>query len=175
MFFLIFAILMVGLLGWIFDRFLVDFRPPNPPKIDKKSIKKSTQQPNNQNSKNLKKHCVLQWFLLHRPCHVEAKNQPKWCQEPFQNSSQINTPTCIDFGTNLAPFWEGLGSQFEAKLAPDRSKSRSKKRSKKWSPFGSLLGTIFIDFGPNLGTKMEPKTPYLGAGISPRPPNLAPR
>ena len=114
-----------SLFGLIFDGFLVDFRPPKPSKIAPKSIKKSTQQANNQNSKNLKKYCVLQWFLLHRPCHVEVKNQSKCCQEPFKNNSQINTPTCIDFGTNLAPFWEGLGGQVGTKLAPNRSKSRS--------------------------------------------------
>ena len=120
--------------------------------------------------------------LLLRPCHVDVKNQPKWCQEPFKNNSQINTPTCIDFGTNLPPFWEGFGSQVGAKLAPNRSKSRSKKWSKKWSPFGSLLGAILVDFGLQLGGQsslgggkaLTFRTSFgvlvpLGAKMAPRP------
>ena len=35
------------------------------------------------------------------------------CQHPSENSSQINTPTWIDFGANLAPFWEGLGAKMK--------------------------------------------------------------
>ena len=37
-----------SLFGWIFHRFLEDFPFQNPPKINQKSIKNSTQQPNNQ-------------------------------------------------------------------------------------------------------------------------------
>ena len=105
------------------------------PQIIQKSIIKPTS-PTTKIAKNIKKHYVLQWFLLLRPCHVEAKNQWKLYQELFQTTSQINTLTCIDLGTNLAPFWKGLGGQVAAKLAQNRSKSRFKKWSTKWSPLG---------------------------------------
>ena len=65
--------------------------------------------------------------------------------------SQINTPTCIDFGANLDQFWEGFGRQDGTKLAPNRSQNRSSNQSSKRSPFGSLLGPILIDFGPQNG------------------------
>ena len=56
-----------------------------------------------------------------------ANLAPTWLPKPFKNSSEIDSPTCIDWGANLAPFGEGSGSQVGAKLAPNRSKSRSKK------------------------------------------------
>ena len=65
--------------------------------------------------------------------------------------SNQHTPTWIDFGANLAPFWEGFGGQDGAKMAPNRSKNRSKNQSKKWSPFGSHLDRFLIDFGLQLG------------------------
>ena len=54
-------------------------------------------------------------------------------RKPFKNSLKMDSPTCIDLGANLAPFWEVFGCQVGAKLAPNRSKSRSKKLSKKFT------------------------------------------
>ena len=102
--------------GWNLDWFVVGFRPSNPPKINKKSTKKSTQQPNSQNSKKYTKHIGFLYFLLLRPCHVTLKIQWKSSQHRSEKSSQINTPTWLDFGANLAPFWEGFGVQDGAKL-----------------------------------------------------------
>ena len=83
------------------------------------------------------------------------------------------------FETNLAPFWEGFGSQVGAKLAPSCFKNRSKKSSKKWSHFGSLLDRFLIDLGLQL---RRPRGSYemglgalgvilghLGAKMAPRP------
>ena len=79
-------------------------------------------------------------------------------KHPSKNTSQINTPTCIDFGANLAPCWEGFRGQDGAKLAPNRSKNRFPNPSKNWSHFGSLLERILNDFGLQLGPNLAPKT-----------------
>ena len=106
-------------------------------------------------------------------------------QHPSKNNSQINAPILIDFRTNLAPFWEGFGGQDGVKLAPNRSQNRSSNQSKKWSPFGWLLGPIFIDFGPQDGPQEGVKTfifesfwvswGHLGAKRAPRPPKTLQR
>ena len=114
-----------SLLSLNFDRFLLDFRPQNRPKIDQQIIP-TTQQPK---LKNIKKQLLFARFLLLRPGHVVVKSQRRLSQHPSKNSSQINTPTCIDFGADLAPFWKGVGGQDGAKLAPNRSKNRSSNRS----------------------------------------------
>ena len=72
-------------------------------------------------------------------------------QHPSKNNSQINAPILIDFRTNLALYWEGLGGQDGAKMAPNRFKNRSQNRSKKWSTFGSPQDRFLIDFGLQLG------------------------
>ena len=89
------------------------------------------------------------------------------------------------FWSQLEPILDGFGGQDRAKLAPNRSKNPSSNQSKKWSPFGSLLGAIFIDFGFDLGAKMEPKTlileprsaqdPQTWSQDGPRTSNLQPR
>ena len=55
-------------------------------------------------------------LLALRRCYVGYKIQYKTIQDPSKNNPQINTPTCIDFGANLAPFWEGLESQLGVKI-----------------------------------------------------------
>ena len=62
---------------------------------------------------------------------VRNKNVYKSIQQPSENRSQINTPTWIDFVTNLASLWKGLGSQDGPKLAPNRFKNDSPNPSKK--------------------------------------------
>ena len=86
---------------------------------------------------------------------------------------------------NLAPFWEGLGSQVGAKLAPNCSKNRSKNLSKKWSHVALIFCRILFEFGanlaPNIGRKMFVMLVYvgswshLGAKMAPGPPQEAPK
>ena len=84
---------------------------------------------------------------------IGTNRSPNRSKNYSKKISQIIIPTWIDLGTNLAPFWEGLGSQVGAKLAPNRFKSRSKKRYKKWSPFGSPQDRFLVDLGCNLPPK----------------------
>ena len=120
-------------------------------------------------------------FFRLRPCHVEPKNQQKCCQEPSKNTSQINTPTCIDFGTNLAPFWEGFGSQVGAKLEQNGSKSRSQKQSKNHHLLDRSWERFFEILGPNMPPKRGPQKLIfggflpLGAILEPRWPQDPPR
>ena len=102
----------------------VEVESKNRSKINQKSINKSSQQHNNQKLKNIKKTIGFLMFLATSAMYVVVKNQYEWCQHPSKNSSQINTPTCIDFGANLVPFWDGFGSHDGAKLAPNRSKNQ---------------------------------------------------
>ena len=99
-------------------RFFIDFRPPNPPKINQKSIKKSTQRPNNQHNKKM-------YFVLAgpvnscpRPCYVVYKIEEKMIPKSFQKQFSNQHQTWIDFAPNLAPFWEVSGGQDGAKFAP---------------------------------------------------------
>ena len=115
------------------------------------------------------------------------KNRYKWCQHPSKNSSQINTPTWIDFGPNLAPFWDGFGSQDRAKLAPNRCKNRSSKRSTKmitswiapksifnrfWAPNGPKMGVTNVYILDTLGSwgSLGPKMGQNGPKTPPRRP-----
>ena len=89
------------------------------------------------------------------------------------------------FEANLAPFWDGFGSQVGTKLAPNRSKNRSKKQSKNLSHFVSTFGRLLLDFGANLEPKSRRKMfvmlayvgswSHLGAKMAPGPPQDPPR
>ena len=83
------------------------------------------------------------------------------------------------FGANLAPFWEGFGSQVGPKLAPNRSQNRLKKLLKKWLHFGSLPDRFLVDFGLQHGRPRGSNEMlfgalwvvlgHLGAKMAPRP------
>ena len=116
-------------------------------------VKKSTQQPNNQNSKNLKKHCVLQCFLLLRPCHVEVKINKNAANNPskttLKSTSQLASilqPTWLHFGRVLGAKLEPSWHQIAPKVDP---KSDPKKRSPSRWPLDGFL----IDFGFQLGSQ----------------------
>ena len=114
-------------------------------------------------------------------CHATTKNQQNFSQDPINNSSQTNTPTCIDFGTNLAPFGEGVGSQDGAKLAPNRSKI-DLQIYQQFITFRVALGTNFDRFGaptwPRKGLTFVLQIrafEVLGANLGPRWPHDPPK
>ena len=74
----------------------------NPPKVGPRAIQNPSKLPSCHRS------CVLGLAEC-----AKRLNKQKWCQDPCKNKSQINTPTCIDFGTNLAHFGKVLGSKLE--------------------------------------------------------------
>ena len=64
-----------------------------------------------------------------------------------------STPTCIDFGTNLAPFWEGFGSQVGTKSLPKSMHKDIKKMITFWIALGTDFG---LQHGPVGGEKRVP-------------------
>ena len=113
--------------GWILAAFSNRKPSPNQPKSNQNSDL-TRRQP-----KNKKVYFVLAGPVESccRPCGVLSKNSEKSTQQPSKSSSQIIAPGYIDLGSNWAPFWEGLGLQVGAKLAPSCLKSRSNIPSKK--------------------------------------------
>ena len=165
----------------IFDPFLIDvwsicgrLSIKNQTQINQQIVS-TTQTTENPKMWNSMCFCIL---LLLRPCHVIAKNQEQMSEDPFKNSSQINTPTWIDFGSNLVPFWEGFGMQNSHRLAPNRSKIDLHIDQTNMKHVASLSGSIF---GPQMAPKrgaqksccgfFEP----LGAILGPRWPQVPPR
>ena len=93
----------------------MDFRSQSQPKINKKSIHKSIQQHNSLKANKLKKLLFLQYnrALGHlRVCSKIRVNRSNICYKtPLKSMLQVG----LSFGANLAPFWEGFGSQVGTK------------------------------------------------------------
>ena len=64
--------------------------------------------------------------------------------------SQIDALSCINFATNLAPFWNGFGSHFGSKLAPHWLQIAQKIDSKSHQTTDAMLYRILVDFWPIL-------------------------
>ena len=99
---------------------------------------------------------------------------PRWPQEaprgPKRPQDSLQDPFWSHFEANLAPFWEGFGSQVGNKLAPNRSKNRF---------ITSLLNRFLMDFGLQLRRPRGSNEigvgalgvilGHLGAKMGPRP------
>ena len=101
-------------LGSIFDRFLIDFRPQNRSKINQNSIKTSSQQHNNQKTKMLKNH----WFLQYN----RALGYVMLSTKINKNRPNIHQKTALkfmlQFWSILEPTWLYFGRVLGAKMGP---------------------------------------------------------
>ena len=75
----------------------------------------------------------------------------------MENRSQIDAVSCINFTTKLAPFWDGFGSHFGSKLAPNCSKNRFQNSSKKRCHVVEIFGRLLVDFGPKFDPNLRRK------------------
>ena len=80
----------------------------------------------------------------------DVEKSMKIVQTSIRKELSKQHPTWIDFGANLAPFWEGYGVQDGTKLDNIAPKIDLQIDQQKSSLFGSLLGPILIDLGPQL-------------------------
>ena len=112
--------------GSIFDRFLVDFRPPKRSKTNQNSIIKSSQQPNNQKVKNLKKTIVFfNVFGFPRG----SKIGQKWTRNRFENGLKLRCEKNTQIWPKNGPRWSQNGPKLGPCWAPKSfwARPRAKK------------------------------------------------
>ena len=117
--------ILFSIASWIDFRtnlhgFLIPKSTKNQSKFNQK-VNKTSQQPKN---KKVNNYSAGPMKSCPRPCYVVSKNRQKLYQHASENRSRIDALSCINFTTNLAPFWDGFGSHFGSKLPPNCSKNR---------------------------------------------------
>ena len=136
-----------------FDRFLVGFASPNPPKIDPKSMKNRSPNP------------LLSWlrslavFSSIFTLKSHASNPPNvvpvlhWLQFKRLRPFRVHVRVRFAFGPMLAPFWHQNWSKIDQNSGQKRHSNFDRFFNRFLDHFGSILDVHFDSFGP----KWHPK------------------
>ena len=129
-------------LGAILDRFLIDFRSQNQSKINQKSIKRSSQQHNNQKAKMLKNYCVLQYNRALGHVMLSTKTDKNRLNILLKTASK----SMLQLGSILEPTWLHFGRVLGVKMWPSWLQLALKTDPKNDTKNDHLWYRLKIDF-----------------------------